>query len=54
MADKKWRKPEIKEVELEADEDVLAQCWTASAPTPEQGHCGFGANLNSCPDFNGV
>ena len=54
MADKEWQKPEIKEVALETDEDVLAQCWSASVPEPMQGHCGLGANLHSCPDFNGM
>ena len=54
MADKEWQKPEVKEVALEADEDVLAQCWSSSVPTPEQGHCGFGVNFSSCPDFNDI
>ena len=54
MADKEWEKPGIKEVELETDEDVLAQCWSPSVPTPLEGHCGGGGNFrvntNSCPD----
>ena len=44
MANKEWKKPEIKEVALEADEDVLAQCWSPSVPTPTQGSCGSTLN----------
>ena len=50
MADKEWQKPEIKEVQLEADEDVLAQCWSPSVPTPVQGQCG-GFALNNDVHF---
>ena len=54
MASKEWQKPEVKEVELETDEDVLAQCWSPSVPTPVQGQCGFVVNNNlhfdlACP-----
>ncbi len=54
MANKEWQKPEIKEVALEADEDVLAQCWSPSAATPLEGHCGgmnHEQNSSTCPDF---
>ena len=55
MASKEWQKPEVKEVELETDEDVLAQCWSPSVPTPVQGTCGSTGNNEvkfavPCPD----
>ena len=46
MAEKEWEKPQIKEVELETDEDVLRQCFSASAPGPFQGECGVAID---CP-----
>ena len=48
MADKEWKKPELKEVELEPDEDVLRQCFTPSMPQPE-GMCP-GHNPAPCPE----
>jgi len=39
---KPWERPEILEVELEADEDVLQFCWAPSVPLPDTDMCQIG------------
>jgi len=41
---KKWHRPQLEEVALEAEEDVLATCYTASQGTKRTGsNCRVGA-----------
>ena len=36
-----WEKPKITDITIECDEDVLADCWSASQPSAIPGCCGF-------------
>ncbi|HUS80605.1 MAG TPA: hypothetical protein VM283_05005 [Armatimonadota bacterium] len=41
-----WEKPKITDITIECDEDVLADCWSASATNPWAPCCGY---LIDCP-----
>ncbi len=41
-----WTKPEVTDITIECREDVLADCWSESAPSPSICVCGF---FVACP-----
>jgi len=42
-----WTKPEVTDIRIECDENILAACWSASAPEPFQQACQF---PETCPE----
>lgn len=46
-----WTRPQITDVSIECEEDVLQGCWAASEPLPVEGQCSVPPNGQPCPNF---